>query len=70
VGHTVARLPDLQQIRVKAWLSDVDDGRVEADMPAEVYLDAYPDRVLKGKVLEIASWPGRPPSALCAGCSR
>jgi multidrug resistance efflux pump len=55
VGHTVARLPDLQQIRVKAWLSDVDDGRIEADMPAEVYLDAYPDRLLKGKVLEIAS---------------
>jgi HlyD family secretion protein len=55
VGHTVARLPDLQQIRVKAWLSDVDDGRVEADMPAEIVLDAYPDRVLKGKVLEIAA---------------
>jgi multidrug resistance efflux pump len=55
VGHTVVRLPDLQQIRVKAWLSDVDDGRVEADMPAEVYLDAYPDRLLTGKVLEIAA---------------
>jgi multidrug resistance efflux pump len=55
VGHTVARLPDLQQIRVKAWLSDVDDGRVEADLPAEIFVDAYPDRALKGKVLEIAS---------------
>jgi HlyD family secretion protein len=55
VGHTVARLPDLQQIRVKAWLSDVDDGRVEAGLPAEIFVDAYPDRALEGKVLEIAS---------------
>jgi multidrug resistance efflux pump len=55
VGHTVARLPDLQQIRVKAWLSDVDDGRVSADMPAEIVLDAYPDRVLTGRILEIAA---------------
>jgi len=55
VGHVVARLPDLQQIRVKAWLSDVDDGKVAPDLPAEVVLDAYPDRVLKGKILEIAA---------------
>jgi multidrug resistance efflux pump len=54
VGHTVARMPDLGQIRVKAWLSDVDDGRVAAEMPAEIILDAYPDRVLRGRILEIA----------------
>jgi HlyD family secretion protein len=54
VGHTLVRLPDLRQIRVKAWLSDVDDGRIGADMPAEIVVDAYPDRVLRGKVLEIA----------------
>lgn len=54
VGHVVARLPDLQQIRVKAWLSDVDDGKVAADMPAQVFLDAYPDQMLPGKILEIA----------------
>jgi multidrug resistance efflux pump len=55
VGHTVVRFPDLKQIRVKAWLSDVDDGRVEPDMPAEIVLDAYPDQVLKGKILDIAA---------------
>jgi HlyD family secretion protein len=54
VGHTLARLPDLHQIRVKAWLSDVDDGRIAVDMPAEIVVDAYPDRVLPGRVLEIA----------------
>jgi multidrug resistance efflux pump len=55
VGHTIVRMPDLKQIRVKAALSDVDDGRVAAGMPAEIVLDAYPDRVLKGQVLEIAA---------------
>jgi multidrug resistance efflux pump len=54
VGHTLIRLPDLRQIRVKAWLSDVDDGRIEANMPAEIVVDAYPDRVLAGRVLDIA----------------
>jgi HlyD family secretion protein len=55
VGHVIARLPDLGQIRVKAWLSDVDDGRISAGMPAEVVLDAFPDQVLTGRVLEIAA---------------
>jgi HlyD family secretion protein len=55
VGHVVVRFPDMQQIRVKAWLSDVDDGRIAAEMPAEIVLDAYPDQVLHGKILEIAA---------------
>jgi HlyD family secretion protein len=55
VGHVIARLPDLEQIRVKAWLSDVDDGRIAPAMPAEVVLDAFPDEVLTGRVLEIAA---------------
>jgi len=54
VGLTVARMPDLRQIRVKAQLSDVDDERIAAGMPVEVVLDAFPGRVLAGKVLEIA----------------
>jgi hypothetical protein len=54
VGHTLVRLPDLRQMRVKAWLSDVDDGRIEAAMPVEIVIDAYPDRALQGRVLEIA----------------
>ena len=55
IGFNVVRLPDLRQIRVKAWLSDVDDGKVASDMPAEIVLDAYPDQVLKAKILEIAA---------------
>jgi HlyD family secretion protein len=51
----VVRMPDLQQIRVKAWLSDVDDGKVAAGMPARIFLDAYPDRALEGKILEIGA---------------
>ncbi len=54
VGQTVVRMPDLKQIRVRAWLADVDDGKVAVGMPAEIVLDAFPDRPLKGKVQEIA----------------
>jgi HlyD family secretion protein len=54
VGHTLVRMPDLKQIRIKGWLSDVDDGKIAVEMPAEIVLDAFPDRSMTGKVLEIA----------------
>lgn len=54
VGHTLVRMPDLRQMRIKAWLSDVDDGRIAPGMPAEIVLDVFPDRVFAGEILEIA----------------
>lgn len=53
-GLALARLPDVSKLRVNAQLSDVDDGRVRAGMPATVVLDAYPERRFAGVVSELA----------------
>lgn len=54
VGMTVARLPDLRAMRVKAHLSDVDDGRIVPGLHAVATLDTYPDIPFRGRVTEIA----------------
>lgn len=52
-GWTVARVPDLDSLRVRAVLFDVDDGRIESGLPATVTLDAFPDLRFRGRVGEI-----------------
>jgi multidrug efflux pump subunit AcrA (membrane-fusion protein) len=54
VGMTVARLPDLSSMRVRAVLSDVDDGLVRPGMTATCSLDAYPDRAYPCRVTAVA----------------
>ena len=54
VGMTVARLPDLSSMRVRAVLSDVDDGRVTPGMAATCTLDAYPDTSRPCRVASVA----------------
>jgi HlyD family secretion protein len=54
MGMTVARLTSSSARRVRAWLADVDDGKVAPGMPARVVLDAYPDRVFKGVVRDVS----------------
>jgi multidrug resistance efflux pump len=52
-GTTVAEVPDLNEMEVVAWLSDVDDGEVLAGMPARCTLDTYPGRAFAGQVAEV-----------------
>ena len=52
-GFTVAELPDLSKMVVRAVLSDVDDGRVHPGMKARCILDAYPTRELTGLVRSV-----------------
>ncbi|HEV7783987.1 MAG TPA: efflux RND transporter periplasmic adaptor subunit [Thermoanaerobaculia bacterium] len=54
VGMTVASLPDLSAMSVQASLSDVDDGRIQPGMEVLCTLDAYPERVFKGRVADIS----------------
>ena len=54
VGLPVVRLPDLSTMRVKAFLSDVDEGRIAVGMKATCTLDAFPDRPLTGVIREIS----------------
>lgn len=52
-GETLARLPNLATMIVRARLYDVDDGRIGKGMPATVTLDAFPDLALEAEIREI-----------------
>lgn len=54
IGLTVLEMPDLDHMRVRARLPDVDDGRLPAGSPVRCVLDAHPDLELGGVVREIA----------------
>jgi len=52
-GWTVLRIPDLDRLRVRAALSDVDDGNLERGMPARCTPDIEPDLHIEGRISEI-----------------
>jgi HlyD family secretion protein len=63
MGMTVARVTSGNRRRVRAWLADVDDGKIAPGMAARVVLDAHPDRHFTGTVRDIspvARSPGDP----------
>lgn len=55
VGMAIAMLPDLETVRVKAALPDVDDGKVAIGMPVTITLDAFPDAPFTGKITGISA---------------
>jgi multidrug resistance efflux pump len=54
MGMVVARVASARSRRVRAWLVDVDDGKVAAGMPAVVTLDAHPGRTFSGVVRDVS----------------
>ncbi len=52
-GWTVLRIPDLQRLRVRATLSDVDDGVLDVGMPARCTPDIEPGLQIEGRISEI-----------------
>ncbi len=52
-GWTIVGIPDLGSLRVRASLSDVDDGRLSVGMPVRCTPDIEPDLHLGGRVREI-----------------
>lgn len=52
-GETILELPDLGRMQMKAVILEVQAGRVKAGQPADVRLDANPDRVYKGTVTSL-----------------
>jgi HlyD family secretion protein len=55
VGFQLARIPDLSTLQIRARLFDVDDGRIEEGMRAEVTIDAFPARKFGGRVAQVSS---------------
>jgi len=53
-GLTVARLPDLSRLVVRARLDDVDDGRVVPGQRATCFVDAWPDVPLVGHIVSVS----------------
>jgi RND family efflux transporter MFP subunit len=52
---TVIIVADLSRLQVDAYVDETDIGRVKLGQPAEVTVDAYPDRPFPGRVEKIAS---------------
>lgn len=55
VGMALAMLPDLDTLRVKAGLADVDDGKIATGMPVTITLDAFPQMQYTGKITSISA---------------
>jgi HlyD family secretion protein len=55
VGMGLAMLPDLDTLRIKAGLPDVDDGKIAIGMPVTVTLDAFPSVPFRGKIAAISA---------------
>ncbi|MGD9347180.1 MAG: efflux RND transporter periplasmic adaptor subunit [Candidatus Aminicenantes bacterium] len=54
-GSQILEIPDLSAMQIKMHLNEVDVSNVKPDQEALVRIDAFPDRVFKGKVDRVAS---------------
>ena len=52
---TVATLPDLTKMMSKTYVNEVDVRKVVVGQLAEIGLDAYPEKKLRGKVMRVAN---------------
>ena len=52
---TLIRVTDLDRLQVDAFVDETDIGSVRIGQPASVTVDAYPNRVFRGRVIKIAS---------------
>ncbi len=52
-GTTILKMADLNRVRVRALVNESDIGKIQPGMPAQVIVDAYPDRPFTGTVEKI-----------------
>jgi len=52
-GRPVFQILDLQDMQVRAQVEEADIPRVQAGQEVEVFLDAYPDTVFTGRVVQV-----------------
>jgi HlyD family secretion protein len=53
-GSGIVELPDLSEMRVEAWVHEVDAAKVAVDQGVQVVIDAHPDPAHAGKVTKVA----------------
>jgi RND family efflux transporter MFP subunit len=51
---TLVTVADLNRLEVRAYVDEVDIGKVRLGLPAELRVDSFPDRVFKGRVTKIS----------------
>jgi len=52
-GTVLMRMADLNEVQVRMLVDETDIGRLEPGLPAEITVEAYPDRTFRGSVLKI-----------------
>jgi HlyD family secretion protein len=52
-GTLLMRMADLSEVQVRTMVDETDIGRIEANLPAEITVEAYPDRTFRGTVLKV-----------------
>lgn len=53
-GTAIMKLADLTDLRIMGAIDEAQIGRVAADQRVEIRVDAYPDKIFKGKVLRVS----------------
>lgn len=53
-GSSVAELPDLTSLQMKAKVEEIERGRLLASQMARIYLDPFPEKPFQGKLIAIS----------------
>lgn len=52
-GTLLMRMADLSEVQVRTMVDETDIGRIRTGLPAEITVEAYPDRTFRGTVLKV-----------------
>lgn len=55
IDRVVATLPDLSSMLSKIYVSEVDISKIKKGLPAEIKIDAFPDKAYKGVISYVAN---------------
>ena len=56
-GQTIVSMPDTAEMVAEVSVHETEVDKVRVGQPASIVMDAFPDKVLQGKVIEVGSLP-------------
>ena len=63
-GSPLFTVSNLEKISLTVYVEEIDLGKVKVNQDAEISVDSFPDRIFKGKVIQIATEAEFTPSAI------